>query len=435
VDEAQNFAIDVLEQIRLLTNLETSRQKLLQITLIGQPELRALLARSDLRQLAQRITGRYHLQPLSQADTEEYVQHRMKVAGSSGNVFSANTCRELFRYSGGVPRIINVIADRALLGAYTQDQHSVDPEMVRSAAAEVYGEDPDLRRNRHNVKYVAGLAAAAVILIGAATYTAMRFVGGKTVPTTTETIAPPAAPEPETPITEPEVYEPAISITEDEAPIAAVLPVSEDLVNLEELIIANTELTNTRYAFAELFRQWSITFDMENSQACKQAQEHNLFCLFLRGSLSQIQKLDRPVILTLQDENGIKHQATLVKLNAQTAGISLGGRVYEVSVNDINSMWFGEFALLWRPQIGTAKLLYPGMKDSGVIWLRESLAKIQGMETDSLGADYFDDNLKERLQQYQVTRRINVDGLAGQQTQIIINTDLGVNAPRLVRAN
>ena len=127
VDEAQNFNVDVLEQIRLLTNLETARQKLLQITLIGQPELRTMLARSDLRQLAQRITGRYHLEPLSQADTEEYVRHRLRVAGSTRTIFPQNSCRELYRLSGGVPRIINVIADRAMLGAYTQDEPEVSP--------------------------------------------------------------------------------------------------------------------------------------------------------------------------------------------------------------------------------------------------------------------------------------------------------------------
>ena len=139
VDEAQNLDADVLEQVRLLTNLETATQKLLQIILIGQPELREVLARPELRQLAQRITGRYHLEALRKGETLAYIRHRLRVAGATREIFTAGAMRELHRLSGGVPRIINVIADRALLGAYTREQHEVDGALVRRAAAEVYG--------------------------------------------------------------------------------------------------------------------------------------------------------------------------------------------------------------------------------------------------------------------------------------------------------
>ena len=140
VDEAQNLTPETLEQVRLLTNLETASQKLLQIILIGQPELREVLSRVELRQLAQRITGRYHLDPLSRAESASYVNHRLKVAGSAtGEIFSATALREVHRLSNGIPRIINVICDRALLGAFTQEQHRIGPSLVRAAAGEVYG--------------------------------------------------------------------------------------------------------------------------------------------------------------------------------------------------------------------------------------------------------------------------------------------------------
>ena len=142
VDEAQNLRVEVLEQVRLLTNLETAKQKLLQIILIGQPELRELLARNDMRQLAQRITGRYHLEPLTRDETTAYIEHRLKVAGAIGPIFSGTAKRELFRLSGGVPRMINVIADRALLGAYTIEEREVTPELVRAAVAEVFDRPP-----------------------------------------------------------------------------------------------------------------------------------------------------------------------------------------------------------------------------------------------------------------------------------------------------
>jgi general secretion pathway protein A len=125
VDEAQNLAPDVLEEVRLLTNLETSKQKLLQIILIGQPELRELLARNDLRQLAQRITGRYHLEPLTRDETSQYIEHRLKVAGAIGEVFDSAAKREVYKLSSGVPRLINVICDRAMLGAYGAESRRV----------------------------------------------------------------------------------------------------------------------------------------------------------------------------------------------------------------------------------------------------------------------------------------------------------------------
>ena len=126
VDEAQNLSAEVLEQVRLLTNLETATQKLLQIILIGQPELRELLDRNELRQLAQRITGRYHLKPLSREETQRYVRHRLRVAGASGEIFTPAALREVHRVSSGIPRVINVCCDRALLGAYTQEMQKGD---------------------------------------------------------------------------------------------------------------------------------------------------------------------------------------------------------------------------------------------------------------------------------------------------------------------
>ncbi len=140
VDEAQTLDAVLLEQVRLLTNLETAKQKLLQIILIGQPELRVLLARPDMRQIAQRITGRFHLEPLSLEETYAYVQHRMKVAGAQTQVFNRSAIRELYRRSGGIPRLVNVVADRALLAGYTLDSPKIAGKLVKRAASEVFGQ-------------------------------------------------------------------------------------------------------------------------------------------------------------------------------------------------------------------------------------------------------------------------------------------------------
>ncbi len=163
VDEAQNLAPDVLEQVRLLTNLETETQKLLQIILIGQPELRKLLAREDLRQIAQRITARFHLDPLSGDETAAYVRHRLRVAGATTDIFTRGALREIHRVSGGIPRVINIVCDRAMLGAYTQELHQVPASLVRRAGAEVFGHD-------FMPRWIPATAAsvAGVVLMGSA---------------------------------------------------------------------------------------------------------------------------------------------------------------------------------------------------------------------------------------------------------------------------
>ncbi len=163
VDEAQNLAPEVLEQVRLLTNLETETQKLLQIILIGQPELRELLGRVELRQLAQRITGRYHLDPLSDDESAAYVRHRLRVAGATREIFSNGALREVQRLSGGVPRLINIISDRALLGAFTEDRHLVSASVVRRAAGEVFGKHIQPRW----LPWAAASAVAALAVVSA----------------------------------------------------------------------------------------------------------------------------------------------------------------------------------------------------------------------------------------------------------------------------
>jgi len=420
VDEAQNFAVDVLEQIRLLTNLETAKQKLLQITLIGQPELRTMLARNDLRQLAQRITGRYHLQPLSQEDTEKYVRHRLQVAGSSREIFDTRACRELYRLSAGIPRVINVIADRALLGAYTQDSHEIGPTLVRQAATEVYAVTSGHEGLRKTLLRVAALAGIAAVLIGAATFTALRFAR-----TPSQAISPPEVSD--------ATVLPDVRI---ETPVAPALPTTKSEIaagDLEQLIRENEDRTSTREAFISLFNLWGTEFDPDAKLACEFAQKRQLYCLFQKGSLAQLQKLDRPVILTLQDNDGALHQIVLEGISGQMATIDIGGSRHEVLLADVIALWDGEYLLLWRSQIGAVKSFFPGMRDPGIVWLRESLAAIQGNPIDPMGSDLFDENLEARVRDYQIERRLNVDGLVGQQTQILINSDLGAPAPRLMR--
>src|SRR5512141_2146226 len=163
VDEAQNLSTEALEQIRLLTNLETPTQKLLQIILLGQPELRDQLNKPELRQLAQRITARYHLTPLDRDETEAYVRHRVAVAGGARVPFSRLGLRALYQRSGGIPRLINIIADRALMAGYAREQESIGERLVDRAADETLP-----GHARYWLRRYGGWAAAALLLIALA---------------------------------------------------------------------------------------------------------------------------------------------------------------------------------------------------------------------------------------------------------------------------
>ncbi len=167
IDEAQNLSADVLEQVRLLTNLETAAEKLLQIILIGQPELIRLLEGRRLRQLAQRITARYHLAPFSTRDACAYIRHRVRVAGGGRDLFTRAAMRSVRRVTGGVPRLINVICDRALLGAYAYDRRCVDAATVRRAGREVRGMLSSERR-QERLAWAIALAVVGLAALGLA---------------------------------------------------------------------------------------------------------------------------------------------------------------------------------------------------------------------------------------------------------------------------
>src|SRR3569832_61510 len=169
IDEAQNLAPEVLEQLRLLTNLETRERKLLQIVLIGQPELREMLQRPELEQLAQRVIARYHLDALGPAETEQYIRHRMDVAGLERPFpFEPRALRRIHEAARGVPRRINLLCDRALLCAYANSRATVDRRTVDQSAQEVFGTKGAVRPVRHRTALDLGLGLAA----GAALYAA-----------------------------------------------------------------------------------------------------------------------------------------------------------------------------------------------------------------------------------------------------------------------
>ena len=418
VDEAQNLAPQVLEHIRLLTNLETETQKLLQIILIGQPELRKLLAREDLRQLAQRITGRYHLDPLSRLETAAYVRHRLRVAGATADIFTRGALREIYNVTRGIPRVINIICDRALLGAYTQDLHQVPAALVRRAGAEVFDQELSPRW----MPWLIGGLAVAVLFGSAALlwrYAPDRLLPGRSgasataapiasVPPVSSALAPPVSP----------------AIAAADKPPAGSPATTAPASSLAQLLAMNRSSTDTDSAFAQLFGLWQASYSPGKTDGCSQALAQGLRCLMQRGSLAQLRMLNRPAILMLSDDAGTASQVVLRALRDDTAQLQIGSQSATISIAELMRFWFGDFVLLWRPGGRDIRDLTAGMRGAPVRQLREQLNRWSGAGSNASTSDAYDGSLVQLVEQFQRANRLAVDGIAGIETQVALDAVL-----------
>ena len=393
IDEAQNLGREVLEQIRLLTNLETTREKLLQVILIGQPELRQILTRPDLRQLAQRVTARYHLKPFSDRETRAYVHHRLRVAGQRRPIFDGRAIHTVHRHARGIPRLINTICDRALLGAYSAARANVSAGIVRRAAGEVLGRLPGRRR------WVEVAVAAAILLAvaGGGTFAAARF--GRW------------------PLRTPAVTGPA-SATTTEAESAAPRPAPEPARPSLATILAEPAPGNeSTAAFAALYARWQVDYRPRTGElACEHARQVGLRCVFRSGSWSIVRRLNLPAILTLNGASGDMRPAVLTALGDDSATLEMAGRTLTLPLREVERVWDGAFVALWRPPSLAAAALAPGTRDRGVPWLRERLAVADGQTPPARSSDLYDDDLKRRVMAFQRSQQLAPDGIVGEET-------------------
>ena len=393
VDEAQNLAPEVLEQVRLLTNLETNTRKLLQIILIGQPELRELLSRNELRQLAQRITGRYHLAPLSEPETAAYVRHRLRVAGATSEIFGRLALREIHRLSGGVPRVINVICDRALLGGYSLDRHRITTALVRQAASEVFG-------RRFPPRWLPWAAGVALLgMLGAGGAALWRLTPGRL-----------DAPARAHAITEPPATDPAAAVH------------ARRTASLPALLARYAGDTTAEAAYTRLFSLWGLRY-APGEDPCAQASRHGLACLKDRGSLGELRLYNRPAILLLTDSAGNRHRVVLARLGQSRATVDLGRSAHQVGIGELARDWMGDYLVLWRPGADPVRTLSTGMSGPNVLWLRRCLQQLEGTRAPAGRpvSDVYDAGLARLVRLFQRTHRLAANGIAGVDTQAALS--------------
>ncbi len=453
IDEAQNLDQTVLEQLRLLTNLETDKKKLLQIIILGQPELLDILSSDDMRQLAQRITARFHLKPLNREEIKAYVSHRLAVAGQNVQLFPDATIKRLYQLSHGIPRLINILCDRALLGAYVQNQPNVDVKTLDQAAKEVFGEIRNVTEKKQKKPWPMVFATAALLLIVIA---ALVYTGVTTQPapdaaqqtldavaaTNADTSviddnslqtpaspakAQPAEPEPDQASTE-QPQPPATKTAATTKPSTTGDDNIDDF--LSELIARKGD--NTAAAYATLFQLWGRDFDPErDATACQRAGETGLSCLHKMGNLNSLRKINRPAILKLYDRQGNASHVVLTALQDKQATLDAGEQPVTVSTDDLDRRWLGEYSLLWQPPPFYKNALTPGNNGPIVQWLDQQMARLYKQDGAPTINDNYDGELINKVKRFQLSKGLIPDGIAGPLTFIHLNTELGKNTPLL----
>ncbi len=427
IDEAQNLRAEVLEQIRLLTNLEVATQKLLQIILIGQPELQSILARPELRQLTQRITARFHLTPLSKEETASYIRHRLQIVGFRGELFTSGAINIVHQLSGGVPRLINNICERSMMGAYGENVHRIDKGLVRKAAGEVL--QPTERFQP--MQWVAGgaIAAGAAALLLSIWGFLPRTSPESYANTNTE-ITPPqklhdAATE--SLASQAVVENNSISNASEQENVINTSPVSPKYNTASFLNLINDDslrLDNTK-AFTTLFSYWGLSYpELQGDTACERATSANLSCIFGKASWDQIRRHNRPAVLEIINPAGKRKQIVVLALQGNQVSLNIGGKVVTTATTKVDPYWFGNYLLLWRPPPTGSILLKEGLIGKDVAWLRDQLDRIEGkpVSTDEKKKLSFDPTLKWRVMEFQRIRGLDVDGVAGRETIIEINS-------------
>lgn len=413
IDEAQNLSVETLEQIRLLTNLETNQKKLLQIILLGQPELGAKLQKPELLQLSQRVSARCHLGPLSEKDSTAYVLHRLAVAKMPQDLFSPASLKALYRYTAGIPRLINTVCDRALLAAYSKGVRRVDKSLLTVAAKEVLG-------GKHSALtliprwVIAGVTVAVCVIL-------LLIIQSVSPP---ESVAPHAKTLPyvEAPTAKLEKVVEYASIKAPEAkPLVKVTwPSGKTLLKTEDL------------AFAALLRQWGLEPPVDGQWPCQFAQERGLRCIAKQSNLENLLTLNRPAVLHLKNEQGQTFFAALTSVQANVATLNVNGQAVQTDLSELSKRWAGGSVILWKPPAGYKGAVRKGHSGQVVEWLSGQLAKIEGAgytggtSTKVLGAEHI-----RAIKQIQRQNNLVPDGIAGKETLIVVNSLSGAKVPYL----
>ncbi len=447
VDEAQNLAPEVIEHLRLLTNLETDEKKLLQIILIGQPELRGLLDSPALLQMAQRITARFHLNVLSRSEAQGYIAHRLGVAGSERQLFDNKSIKYIWKRSGGVPRLINAICDRALLGASIANKNKVSSKVAKKAAGEVLGEGVNQSSERPGNRSLrfAGLTLCLLALVIVAVMSLSKAIEIPSVGQWRGLFSGAQVSEAQNAPGR-DVRQPLVALTVSTLAPDSVLASESRLraneagdggsqrtpavgADLEALLKAGSD-TGASSAYHHLFAQWGQAYDSQQAlNPCQYAKTVGLVCSIGAGNLQTLVTLDRPLVLTLGSA-GRFYKVTLISLREDKARVKVFGDDLAVPVDTLLALWAGEYLVLWRPPESYRTVVRLGARGDVVNWIVERLSVSVGHT-----AGVYDNTVAKAVRLFQQTHGLVADGDVGPLTMIALNNLGGSSAPRLMASS
>ena len=485
IDEAQMLSVDVLEQLRLLTNLETNEKKLLQIVLIGQPELRTMLERPDLEQLAQRVIARFHLKALSAKETEHYIRHRLSVAGMTRTIpFDRRALQRIHDIARGVPRRINLLCDRVMLGAYAHGKSMIDVAMIEKASREVFGRSESSAPDRSGIgrgagwALIGGAGVALAALLAFAVYGAWRkfsdppsvaaapasaLVAAGTAASSTGAASMPAraasgvlvtAAASAAKISSPASAAalPAASASMANASGAAVLAalatapaatITSKAASPATLASAPASAPSPSTDAAELRAfgldersAWRTLMPMWGAPAaagtdpCASAAAHDLRCSKFGGSLAMVRSLGRPGFMTVRDEAGKSVHVVLVGLGEKTATLQSGNRKTTLPLSVLTKAWRGDFGTVWRLPAGYTTAVAEGASGAIVDRLATQLASLANEPAPAAGQT-MDAALRTKVARFQSAHGLSPLGKAGPTTFMQLNRATGVAEPRL----
>ncbi len=415
IDEAQLLSAEVLEQIRLLTNLETSTKKLLQIVLVGQPELNELLAQPRLRQLSQRITARFHLTPLTLDETERYINHRLSVAGmpKDKNPFTPRIIKQIYRFTGGIPRMINVLCERTLIGAYGHNKSQIDNKIFNMARKEVEGHrQSQINAPSQQAPYIlyGTLSASALIGLGII-YFMLQLIFGQSHPNDNITYAPRNG----------DNSAPRSSSLSPSNPTAPSLGGNRSMPSFE--------IPDKIKAQAILFEY--LKFEISpDTHPCWQINTQGHHCGETKfETWKGVKSLNRPIVLTLINPNKFNSHAVLIGIQDKHALMIDGERKQKIiTLDKLGPLWTGEVFYAWKKPKDFSEPLVYGDKGETVIEVAAQFALLDA-QTSPLTKKRFNIALRDRVKLFQREHNLKDDGILGERTLMKLNESLGLSTP------
>ena len=430
IDEAQLLKVPVLEQIRLLTNLETTTEKLLQIVLVGQPELKKLLARPALRQLSQRITARFHLEALSMDETHAYIAHRLSIAGMNPGLvpFTPAIIKKIHEFSGGIPRLINVLAERLMLGAYAKNMHQIDDEVFKLAVVEVAGTNNNQDaepavvlsgKNRYHAAFVASLVAIMLLV-----WIFVPDMPEQQVATTTSSVGASSSTTDATGLdvasSIPGLVLAQGSVPAREATVAVEPPPPEEPSLFDRSM---RDLTAAQLALMDFVG----APDPSATNPCSNLAKQRFMCEKQKvNSWDELKDINRPVLLTLVTPDKKWVYLFVVGLGESKVLASHEGKEVELTWEEVATAWNGDVLYVWSRPVEFEGAVQQGDKGDLVIWVAEQFARLD-KQSSPLTRQYYTDKLKTRVELFQSSNKMVPNGVFDTQTLRRLNEALGVD--------